>query len=58
MRYCVNVHFDGAVQFQVEADHDAEAQAVAEAMFADLCPEEVARAICEVKAEDAVKQER
>ena len=58
MKYWVNVHFDGAVQFLVDAEHDVEAQAAAEAKFAELSPEEVVRAICEVNAEDAIKQER
>ena len=58
MRYCVNVHFDGAVQFHVDAEHEVEAQAVAEGMFAELCPEDVVRAICEVNAEDAIETER
>lgn len=55
-KYVVNVHFDGCIQFHVNAEHEPEAQAVAENMFAELCPEEVVRAICEVNAEDAVKE--
>lgn len=57
MKYVVNVHFDGCIQFHVNADHEPEAQSKAEDMFAELSPEDIVRAICEVNAEDAIKED-